>query len=100
MPVVLGQAHMTSAETSGTLIVAIQRVNSVTRDGWSLMPFSDGRTTALSVSSGFSLLPVSLNGSAVLGTILGYVFYWIAVIVTLFVLKRRGTLFAGVLGYC
>ncbi|KAF9644255.1 iron permease FTR1 [Thelephora ganbajun] len=33
----------------------------------------------------------SNNGS--LGTILGYVFYWIAVMVTLFVLKRRGALF-------
>ena len=32
-----------------------------------------------------------LNGFGVLGTILGYIFYWIAVIVTLFVLKRRGT---------
>jgi len=36
--------------------------------------------------------PVWLNGHAILGTILGYVFYWIAVIVTLLVMKRNGTL--------
>jgi len=36
--------------------------------------------------------PVLFTGRATSGTILGYVFYWIAVMVTLFVLKRRGTL--------
>ena len=48
-----------------------------------------------------SPLPVSLNGFSTLGTILGYVFYWIAVMVTLFVLKRRGTyaIHCCVLGY-
>ena len=58
------------------------------------MPSSDGRTTVLSVSpilGKLSCLHVSFD---VLGTILGYVFYWIAVIITLFVMKRRGASFA------
>ena len=87
MPLAMGQALMTSVEMCGTLIAATLKME---KDGWYLPPFSDGQTMELSVSlspSKFGLL----NKFAILGTILGYVFYWIAVIVTLFVLKRRGT---------
>lgn len=56
-PAATGQARTTSVETSGTLTVAAPRVDSVTKGGWSLVPSSDGRTTALSVSSILRALP-------------------------------------------
>ena len=52
---------------------------------------------ALSVSSNLrdlSRLPGLFNEFVISGTILGYIFYWIAVMVTLLILKRRGTLSA------
>jgi hypothetical protein len=88
--VITGRAHTMSAETFGTWAVVTPKP---TKGGQCLPLSSDGQTMVLSVSlhpPGHPPLAKVLNLYGILGTILGYIFYWIVVMVVVFMLRRRG----------
>ena len=72
--------------TSGTLTAAIQKTRETIRAGVSLAP-SLGGPIAPTVRLILSSLSLLLTEPALVGTILAYVFYWLAVIATLVYLK-------------